>query len=62
MWYFLIFINFGHYYVNGTGTVFYKACYYDNIENGKGGTNGSWYDRRYVVHPDAHCPQKFYDA
>ena len=54
MLYVLVFINFGHYYVNGTGTVLYKACYYDNIENGKGGTNGSWYDRRYVVHPDAH--------
>lgn len=56
----LVFVNFGHAFVNGHGNRLYKSCFYDCGETG--GTNGQWYDRRYVVSPAYTCPQKFVEA
>ena len=53
----LVFVGFGHTFINGYGARFYKACYYDCGE--PGGKNGQWYDKRYVVHPDVHCAARF---
>ena len=53
----LVFVGFGHTFINVYGARFYKACYYDCGE--PGGKNGQWYDKRYVVHPDVHCAARF---
>jgi hypothetical protein len=60
MWCVLVFVGYGHTFVNKYGTLFYKACYYDC--GAPGGKNGQWYDKRHVVHPDAYCPARYMDT
>jgi len=53
----LVFIAFGQMFINGYGSWFYKACYYDC-----GTRPYTWYDRMYRVPPDTICPAKIWEA
>jgi len=50
----LVFVAHGHMFINGYGSWFYKACYYDC-----GTRPYSWYDRVYRVDPEYYCPVEF---
>jgi len=50
----LVFIGYGHLFINGYGSWFYKACHYQcNTENIR---------RVYRVHPNIICPVRFYET
>jgi len=53
----LVFVAFGQMFINGYGSWFYKACYYDC-----GTRPYTWYDRMYRVPPDTICPAKIWEA
>ena len=50
----LVFVAHAHMFINGYGSWFYKACYYDC-----GTRPYSWYDRVYRVDPDYYCLSEF---
>jgi len=51
----LVFVGFNHAFINGSGTVLFKYCYYDCGSP----INGGWYDRVYRVSPFSNCPKEF---
>ena len=53
----LVFVGFGHIWVQGAGSVLVKSCYYDC--GVPGGENGQWYDQLYFVSPITQCPARF---
>jgi hypothetical protein len=53
----LVFVTYGHLFINHQGSWFYKACYYDCGQGRYG-----WYDIFYRVDPDATCPRMYRDA
>jgi hypothetical protein len=50
----LIFIGYGHVFINGYGSWFYKACHYQ--------CDGMYNKRVYRVDPDYYCPRSFREA
>ena len=50
----LVFVAYGHMWLNGYGSWFYKACYYDC-----GAKRFGYYDRVYRIDPDYYCPLRF---
>ena len=50
----LVFVGYGHLFIQDYGSWFYKACYYDC-----GTRPYSWYDKVYRVDPDYYCPVEF---
>lgn len=51
----LVFVAYGHMWIDGYGSWFYKACRYDC-----GSKTFGYYDRVYRVDPDYRCPTRFY--
>jgi hypothetical protein len=47
----LVFVGYGHVFVNGYGSWFYKACHYQ--------CNNEYPKRVYRVSPDYYCPRSF---
>jgi len=47
----LVWVAYGHFFIQGYGTWFYKACYYTC-----GSQTNQWANRVYRVHPNAYCP------
>ena len=56
----LVFVGFGHAWIQGVGNVLVKSCYY-NCGSEKI-TKVQWYDRKYSVPPHYVCPMRFADA
>ncbi len=50
----LVFIGYGHVFINGYGSWFYKACHYQ--------CDGMYNKRVYRVDPDYYCPRSFREA
>ena len=49
----LVFVNFGHVFVQGKGNWLYKACYYDCS------ATDHWYNRIHRVDINYVCPIKY---
>ena len=56
----LVFVGFGHAWIQGAGNVLVKSCYY-NCGSEKI-TEAQWYDRKYSVPPHYVCPVRFAEA
>ena len=50
----LVFVGWGHAWIDGTNQLA-KYCYYDCNNASK---NGSWYDKIYRVAPNYNCPSR----
>jgi hypothetical protein len=56
----LVFVNFGHAWIQGAGNVLVKSCYYECGQTKA--SKGQWYDRKYSVPPRYICPKRFAEA